>query len=119
MEARHPDAVVDSGRFEVDPVEVEAELVDDVQVSVMPVAEAADPDRHLPRHQGAAVEHRVARLDQPGLRAQPLHVPAQLHHDAELVEGAGRKRRGSSSRASPSVPSCRPGGDGSEPWRCR
>src|SRR3712207_7462763 len=49
------------------------------------VAEADHLDARLARHQRAALEDRVARLDQPGVGADPLDVARHVQHQVEVV----------------------------------
>src|SRR3712207_2674775 len=52
------------------------------------VAEADHLDARLARHQRAALEDRVARLDQPGVGADSLDVTRHVEHQVEVVERA-------------------------------
>ena len=50
----------------------------------------AEPDHlgaRLPRHQGATLKDWIADLEQPGVRADPLHVPGDAQHQFQIEVG--------------------------------
>ena len=84
-EMGHPDVVVEARRLPGHFGGVKADGLRDLHVVIVAVAQAARLDARLARDQRAAVEDRVADLDQPGVRADALHVLRHVEHQPELV----------------------------------
>ena len=57
------------------------------------VAQADHLDPAVPVHCIADAHHRVGEIDQPGLRAELLHIARDLHDRADVAGGVGEAAR--------------------------
>ncbi len=84
-----PDVVIEAGGLPGDLFWLlQADGPRDVIHMTVAMAQATHPDGCLARHERATGKDRVTGLNEPGIRADFLHVPRHVQHQVQLLEAA-------------------------------
>ena len=82
---RQPNIVIQPRCLPRHLIRIQAQGARHARVPVMPVAQAAHLDAGLARHQGRSRKDRIARQQNPRIRAQGLHVFGDVEHELQVV----------------------------------